>query len=268
MSERPVLETRVGRQDWGEYHFRGRRVFAELAGRMRYWEMVSLAVEGPPISAEDSIVLDDVCCCAIAADPRIPALKLGRIVASYGSSMIGFASIFLPLEGGLFGPWSCLPAANLLIELRDAVGPEPDEAAVERVLRARLDRGGRVHGFGVPVREYDERVQALNKCLEVRGRTGRPYWKLMRAAEAVMIRLKGAGANLGAGFAAVCMDIGFKAEQTPFVAISLVMPCILSTAAEGAAQSPAVLRRIPDEFVAYDGPGPRVSPRAAAAARR
>jgi len=263
MVDPPLLHTTVGRQEWGEYHFRGFRVFAELAGRLRYWDMVSLSLGGPKISADDAVVLDDVCSCAIAADPRIPALKMGRLVGSYGSPMIAFASIFLPLEGGLFGPWSCLPAAHLLLEIEAAVGDNPTEETVEAALRDRMNRGGRIHGFGVPVREYDERVQALDKILQQRGRTDRRYWKLMKLAEAVMVRMKGAGANLASGFAAVCMDIGFKADQTPFVAISLVLPCVFATAYEGAEQAPEVLRRIPDEFIEYLGPPPRISPRAA-----
>ena len=262
--ERPTLVTHVGHSEHDEHHFRGYRVFEELAGREPFWTYASLAVGGPRVDAAMCGVLDDLTACVLAADARIPPPKLTHFAGAYGGAMATFGTAYTALDGALLGPWPTRAAAELLRDLAHEVeGSTADEAAVGAALAPRLVRGRQLVGFGVPARKVDERVRALGRCLEARGRADGRHWQLLMTAQGVL----GRPANIAGGVGAVLLDLGYEPRQAPFMTSCFVVPTLLAHAIEAAETQAEILRHIPEAWVDYVGEGPRPSPRALAAAK-
>jgi hypothetical protein len=256
------LTTHVGRHDWGDNRFRGFTVGAELVGHVRLWDLFSLAIGGPRLADADQAVLDDVCAAATAADPRIPPLKMARLIGAYGSEASAHATVLL-LDQALFGAAPTLPAGAYLVELRAVAGEPVDTDAVRQRVTDGVARRARAPGFGVPGRPRDERVAAIALALARRGRDTGAHWRVMVAAEEILAARSQRSANIAAAFAAVALDLGFQPQQLPPLAALVLLPAIAANAAEAAQQAPAALRQLPAESIAYVGTPPRVSPRSA-----
>lgn len=265
MNDREPIRTRVARAMWDEHHHFGHRVFAELAGSESYVGLLALAVGAPRLSAQDRCVLDDMCAVLTVAEPRIWPNKVSRLVASYGRVVPAMLAGCLCFESELIGPWTTGQTAENLVDLRSAVGDDPSDEALDAALRALLERRKRLLGFGVPFRPKDERLVALGTCIERRGRQHRAYWRFSQRLWAAMRRWKGLEPNIGSGIAAAMLDLELTPEQIPALTIALNINIFLANAYEGARQSPAILRSMPDDHIDYVGAAPRMSPRALAA---
>ncbi len=261
---KPSLPTRVARADWGENWFFGLRVGADMAGRDSYMSALALASGGKHIDERDARVLDDVAVCFTAADPRIWPLKIARVASSYGSHGIAYACAHMALEGGMIGPCPATPAAKLFAKFHDELGANPTDDAVDAHVQAHLDSGGRFFGFGVPYRDIDERVVALERCLVARGRADGPHWKLMRSIERALVKQKKLPVNIVGAAAAVELDMGFTPEQIGVLMTGAASLSFIANAVEGATQKPELLQRLPRELVRYVGRAARQSPRAQA----
>ncbi len=261
------ITTRVARADWGENHFRGYRVNGQLVGTDGWASVLSLAAGGPRLGKEDAALVEDLAICSLAADPRIWPLKAARLVATYGSAFAGIASGHLLLAGAMMGPEPTGAAANLLIELATKLGDRADDPAAVQELVDDLLANGRVPGFGVAFRGADERVNAIKGCIATRGRESGPYWRLLSALEAAVRARRELHVNLGLAAAAVLLDVGMRPDTITFVMSAYLDVCFYANAVEGAEQKSEVLRRLPDDAVRYEGPPPRVSPRAALAGK-
>lgn len=263
--DQPTLQTRVGRADWGENHFFGHRVCAELCGEDGFWSQVSLAVGGPRLGADLAAVLDDVSMCVNCADPRIWPLKLARVMSSYGRMSTAFAVGPLFFEDGLIGPFSVRAAAEHLVHLRAERerSPQALEAALEAAVWSIRARDAKIWGYGLHRdAKVDERVDALSRCVERHGRADGPYWRTLLAAHDVIRARYDIPINIAGAAAAVCLDLGYTPRQLAGLAFFFFTPMFLAHAMEGSAQAPEVLRRLPDEAIAYEGRPPRPSPRA------
>jgi hypothetical protein len=259
-----VIETRVGRADWGENQFCGYAVHEALAGHEGWAGALALAIGRRRISAEDAALLDDAAVCTIAADPRIWPLKITRLVNSYGSVLAGFCAGHL-LEEAVLGPWPSRTAAKFLVEVHDALGDRVGDAgAVEDLLLGELARGRKLPGVGVPFRPVDERLAAFAECVKRRGRDSGTYWKLMTAIDDVVHRHKKIRVNQILALAAAMLDVGFTTDQVPVLTTAMLDLCYYANAVEGAEQRPEMLRRLPVDCVDYVGREARLSPRAAA----
>ena len=258
-----AIATRVGWSIPGDHYWFGRRFGSEVAGQASVGQLLAHAVGSETLTPEALAVLDDLSSVMSVADPRIWPLKLGRLVASYGGGMAAVAAVGLAFDSDFIGPWTCGQAAQLLVDLRDELGAEVHaEEAVERVMRRRFEQRIRLIGFGVPARAEDERVVALRACLGRRGREQMTHWRLLETLSAVLFRTRKLRPNIGLGVAAASLDAGFAPAQIGYLAVALMQNVIMANAVEGAAQAPAVLRKMPAATLSYKGAAPRRSPRA------
>lgn len=251
-----VLVTRVGHAGHGHNHFMGFDVAEDLAGSFDIWSTLAIAVGFRPLDPAEAGVLDDVAVCALASDPRIWPLKLVRVASAYGSRSAALAAFSVACDHALIGPSISGDAAEFL-----ATFAAVDLEVLPRMVGERLAKYVLPPpGFGVPFRDVDERVVALEHCLERRGRSSMPTWTRLRAVERIVIEARGAPVNIGGAVAAALLDVGLSPEHIR--ALPLALPGVLANAVEGARQAPEVLRRLPDDMLEYRGPAPRKSPRA------
>lgn len=258
------IVSRVAALGFPEHRFRGHAVFAELVGAESYASMIALAVSGRRLSQSEAAVLDDLAAVTTVADPRIWPLKLTRVVSSYGSLLAGFAAGQLPLEGDRIGPPITVHAAQMLVDLRTAVGdrfPARDEIVKEA--RLLVAKNTRLVGYGIPFRPYDERYVVLRERLIARGRSGLPFFVLHDVLNDVVREVRNLPPNIGIGTAAMLLDLGFTPHEAAAVVHFVNQHVFIANAFEGAQQMHESLRRLPDDAVCYGGMPPRQSPRAA-----
>lgn len=260
-----TLPTRVGRASGDHNEYFGYSVSSELAGAETVTGLIAMAVTGRRPSEEVRAVLDDIGVVVTVADPRIWPLKLTRLVSAYGRSLPAVAAAYLCVEDGAVGHWTGGTGAARLIELHASIcGRVDDREAIAREVERVLGGNGRWMGFGVPFRQEDERVVALRRRLEARGRAGLPYWRLFESVSAVVLELKRLRPNISIAVGAACLDLGFTPRQASLLSVALGQTDYLANAVEGAEQAPEVLRELPAQNVRYVGPPARPSPRFAA----
>ena len=260
------LKTHVGRARWDEHDYHGFELFGELAGKESFSSLVALAVSGRRVPPEDWPVLDDIAAIVGVADPSIWPLKITRVISSYGRVLPAMACASLLYESHHVGPLTAVQGAASLRAIHDALGPSNpddsyDDAAVERAIVAYLSRTRRLAGFGVPFRAQDERLVALRKCITLRGRERKKFWVLNEKYMDVVRRERGLEPNVSIATCAVLLDLGFQADEVPFICYAFHQHAQLANAVEGARQAPEILRRLPPEKVRYMGVPPRASPR-------
>ena len=259
------LRTRVAHAGWADHRLRHRWLFGEVLGRVNLTRLTVLALTGRELDGDAAAMVDDLAVVTSVAEPRIWPLKVARLVASYGGTMAGFAAGCLWADQARVGFWTSGRAAASLVALAEALGDgagDPDRVAAE--VRRRLTRGEVIVGFGVPFRDEDERVVALRRQVQARGRDAGRYWTLLEHLAAAMRAERGVGVNIGLGLGAVLLDLDFEPEAISVLAVGLGHHTFLANAHEGAVQGAPALRHLPEEAVAYVGADPRPSPRAAA----
>jgi len=255
-------ETRTAHWGWDEHRYFGHRVFEELAGKETLTGLTVLSVLGRRLSPDETGVVDDAACTLTLADPRIWPLKLTRLVAAYGATLPAAAAGLLSEEDARIGPWTGARAAELLVELRAAIGERVDDQAfVREVVHAYLAQHRFVWGFGTPFRGRDERLVALRECMRRRGRDALAHWRLMDAISDVVVEARGTQPNMGMGFAAAFLDLALSPHQVGALASAVMQHMFMAHAVEGSAQG-ASLRELPERYVAFAGRAPRLSPRA------
>lgn len=265
----PSVSTRVAHWGWHEHRFYGHRVFDELLGRESFVGLTALSICGRRLSSECCAVLDDAAVALTLADPRIWPLKLTRLVASYGSPVAAAAAGLCMLEGAQIGPWTTGEAARVLEELKELLGDRmSDRQFMREMLQSYVQERNFLWGFGTPFRSEDERLVAFRRALAARGRDTLPYFSLLEAVATVVRELRGWEVNIGAGFAAACLDMGIDPRDIPPLTTSLMQHTFFSNAVEESRQASAALRQLPNAFVTYRGPRPRKSPRATAVSGR
>jgi hypothetical protein len=263
MTERtpPVLNTRVAHCGYGDTQFRGYSVRRDLVGKSGYWNSISLALDGPRLSDDQEAILDGLAVASLNADPRVWPLRLARLLASYGSVSIGVAGSIIAMEGAVVAGPAIGQAAHLLVELENFTEHDALEAEVSR----RLEAGQRLMGYGVPNRDRDERVLALMPLVDKYELAAGHFWKLAHAIEVVAVAKKPSlKLNVGAASSAIYLDLGFRPEQIGMLATLMLLNNIVANAYEGAVQAEPMLLELPREFVTYQGPASRLSPRAMA----
>lgn len=263
------VKTRSAHWGWEEHRYFGKRVFGELTGQESLSGLLALSVVGRLLPPDCVGLIDDVAGAVTLADPRIWPLKLTRLLASYGSTMPAVAAGLLMEEDARIGPWACVHAARTLLALREELAENADhpDRVRESVMRS-LGSRAFVWGFGTPFRPYDERLVALREHVARRGRDGLPFYRLMNATADIVRETRGVEPNLGIALAAIFLDMGLTPDQIGALVAGLMQHMFFAQAVEGAAQSDAVLRRLPDTSLDYEGREPRQSPRALNARER
>lgn len=264
MSDRPTVRTRVAQFDYDDNRFCGYSIRDELAGKSGYWTTISLALGGPRLTPDQERVLDGLATAAVNADPRVWPLKVTRLLASYGSSAMGIGGSFIALGGGFVGAPAIEGAARLLTQLAE-VERTGGRTAVEREVLDRIARGQRLMGFGVPSRERDERVVAAAGLIEQFQLDQGRHWQLMLVIEGVAVTQKETlRLNIGAASSAIFLDLGFTVTQIGTLAALMLLNNMVANATEGAEQKSPLLQEFPRDYVRYEGPPDRSSPRALA----
>ena len=150
-----------------------------------------------------------------------------------------------------------------MTELRRTVGdfiddPEVVAQAVGDLVRS----GGRILGFGVPLRPSDERMDALRAYATRSGLDRGAHWRLQEALAGHLEKERGVQRNICLGLAAVLLDLGYPAHQTSALAHFLSQNVFVANAFEAAQQRSPEMQKLGDEHVDYVGPARRQSPRA------
>lgn len=163
----------------------------------------------PTEAQEDAIRRALVAACdhGVAA----PSTATARVVASTrGAPAVAIAAGLVAFAGPAHGGAASACAA-LLVEVAEAGG----EAAAESAVRARLDAGDRIPGFGHPYHSADPRVPGL---------LGAPlpaqrFRALARAVEAAIVGIKGERLrmNADAAVAALLLDAGLRPRAVDLV---------------------------------------------------
>jgi len=245
----------VAKTGWGDHRFQGHAVYAELLGHTSTGQLLALTL-GVKLTPNEGALIDEMFVSSLLADPHIWPLKLTRVAGAYGgSTMTGLTAGLLSAEGPITGAGPVTPMAELLDRL---VQLDPDAAL--REVRALLDAGSRLPGFGVPARKVDERVVALSRCVIARGQHQRPHWLLWgRIADET--RTRGVEPNIASAFTAAALDLGFPPERVEALFVLALLPCFLANAVEGAEQRAEILQEVPGVDLEYRGPARRESSR-------
>jgi hypothetical protein len=260
MRTTPSVPTRVAHAGDGAHRYFGYDLFAELLEKETFASLMALSIIGRRLTHEETELLDCLSVVMSVADPRIWPLKINRLIGAYGGTLAAFCSTQMCVEGDLIGMWPAGHAAQFLVELRAGL-PQADECC-DADLEAFLATRKRLIGYGVAFRERDERLDALRECLQRRGRTNLPFWQLQERVSEVVSRTRKIGPNIVIGAAAMLLDLGFDAHEASAISHFFNLNVHVANAVEGAAQAPAILRRLPDHSINYIGTPPRMSPRA------
>ncbi|MDP9002867.1 MAG: hypothetical protein M3O46_22485 [Myxococcota bacterium] len=260
-----MIRTRVARNIEGDNLYFGHWTLRDLLARETMTGLMCMAATGRRPSDEERGVLDIIAVALCSADPRIWPLKLTRLVASYGGTLAGLGAGQLAMEGKHIGPWVIGHAASLLILLREGLAePVNDASAIDAAIWDFIASRRRMVGYGVPLRERDERMEALGVQMSKMGRDGLPYWQLQQALSTAMNRRWRVAPNAAIGIAAILLDLGYSPSQASAVSTFLNQNVFAANAFEAAQLRAPEMQRLPQEHVAYVGPALRVSPRARA----
>ncbi len=266
------LKTRLAHAGWDDHRLRGRSLFKEVLGdNTAFWDLWSFSLGGPELNETDRRVLDAMATCYTAADPRIPPLKLIRILSSYGSVMAAIAGGLAYQENAQIGIWPVDAASSDLIDIHRSVrkqtsstshSDEKVKQAIREVLGKWAAKRRRPAGFGVPARPSDERVKALRKRMEALNRDNGRYWLLAHHVEEILARKRPIPLNIAGACGAACLDMGFTPRQIGVFAIAFAIHAFAGNAFEGSEDTVEILQKLPDSFILYTGPKDRISPRA------
>jgi hypothetical protein len=260
---KPVIVTRVAHAGPDDHRFFGHGVLGELLGHETETGLLAMAILGRRVTADEKGVLDALAVSLTAADPRIWPLKASRIVASYGEMLAGLAAGQLAMMGTYTGPRVIAGAAEHLARLCAALGDESREDRIRLRVVDHMNGGERLAGYGIPMREQDERLVALRAFMIRAGRSELPHWRAQESLSLAMWRDRKLAPNIGIGQAAALLDLGCTPAQAGALAISLIQQDFTSNAFEAAQQCSTAMQRLPDECVKYEGPPPRRTPRGA-----
>jgi hypothetical protein len=258
----PVLPTRVSLAEWDEHLYFGHRLFEDLTGTLPLAGLVGMAVSGRRLDAEQCALLDEMAGSLGIADPHIWPLKVTRLASAYGRPLPAVAAGALLFDSDYVGPLAIGHCASALVAISEAIGGTPDADRIRASTRAYLAKHGRICGFGVPFRDIDERLVALRRCVERRGRHVGHFWRMSKHVAEAVKQEKNIEPNIGLGIASAALDLGFEPRHIGVLAFAFTFPPQLANSVEGAAQAPEVLRELPAEFIEYVGAPPRKSPRA------
>ena len=258
-----LVPTTIARAGFTDHQFCGHKLYDELVGSEAFAGLIALALgRNERLSPGDVALLDDVMAVLAVADPHIWPLKVVRLAASYGQSMVGVGAGILSLEGAFIGVHPCNAIARLLDDALRYVGDLDDRDRIEEAARRFFLSSKTIPGFGVPFRPQDERVVKLTECVRARGCADRPYWKLFLGISEYITAERGLSPNIGSALGAVALDLGFLPERVGLFALCTVMSTLVANAREGAEQEKDVLKELPAGRIRYRGPAARVSPRA------
>jgi hypothetical protein len=211
-------------------------------------QMLVCGITGRIHDRDDMIVVDDIVTAMSSADPRIWPFKITRLAAAYGSAALAVGATLVASQGAIFGANKFQEIAEVLIDLRHRI---IDEQVDDEHLAAILQPGKA--GFGVLYGRYDARFDALVQQAAKRGRDQRAFMQVCQRAAHIARTKLNVEPHVFVAIAALCLDMGMTPYQAGVFGMLPLFHDALANAAEGAAQQPAVLRRLPTSSIRYEG---------------
>lgn len=247
--------------------FCGAAVFAELARDVvDPAELLARACGVAAMSADDREVVRLIALVTTSPDVRVWPLKLARTLACYGNVHAGLHGAQLINRNDVIGPGVASGGAGSLRWIEARAGAGADDAAVEAAVIAHLEERGRIGGFGVPLRKYDERLIALHHFLADHPASERPMWRLFLQVARVIRARQQIEPNVAIALSALMLDLGMApARCGPFLSLMMAHN-YAAHALEAADHDGPWLQVIPDDAIDDRSPPLRRSPAATAAA--
>ncbi len=235
----------------------------EMMGRMTFGEAIYLLLVGELPSPAIGRMVEAILVSCIDHGPTPPSTIAARNVATTGATLRGCVATGVLGFGRFFGgdiqsTMDMLDAG--LARVREGT---PLKEAAAAMVGQYHDRGELPPGFGHRYHTRDPRAARLFQMaleLEIDG----PHGGFIRAME---LELHGgpskveqqAPVNIDGAIAAVCGDLGIKAEIADGLFMISRIPGIVAHALEEKERHEPLRRIDPEEFV-YDGPGQRRLP--------
>lgn len=241
---RPIQ--RAGHIGDADNRFCGAPVFAELAPRgADAIDLIARAAGLPPLSRVDRDALRLVTLCVTSPDARVWPLKVARTLASYGSAAAGLYGAQLGNGGTIMGPGTAANGARSLAWLRARIGDDPTDDAIAEAIAAHTATRGRLAGFGVPLREQDERVLGLRRLAAAHPMAARPHYRLVERVIDVMRAREGVEPNIVAYAVAIFLDLGLAPHRAGILLSLLMTQNFAAHAIEAADTDGDALRELP-----------------------
>jgi citrate synthase len=231
--EPPEFTTAISRVTPGEVNVRGYDA-RDLIRNATASEAAFLTIRGRRPTPSELRVFDAILCSCVDHGLVNTLSVTGRYVMS------GAASLPAAIAAGVlcFGPYTGTAnlTAELLLELVEAHGETPDDAAIDSALRRRREKREPIPGLGHPVhREIDPRTTTVREVADEEGLIG-PYVELLdrvreRGSELVGRELV---LNVDGLMGALLLEIGFSPEEMLAANVIAAVPGIAAHAIEEA----------------------------------
>ncbi len=256
------FETKIACAGYGAIDVRGRSMLDGTQHRHDFWSMNAIAMGHRALNQEEVEVLDILCNVVVIGDPRLWPYRVQRLVGAYGDPYLTTATGLAFYSGGSLGPPSVEKCMAQLQALRAAVGPTPSLDAVREWVEGQLEKHEIIAGYNVVARPTDERNDFVMPILREMGWTRRPWFELVALLDKAMAELKSIQPNAASMISAVFHEIGLTPRQGGLMTLSFMNWAVMANADEAVDDVYADLRRLPDEWVQWNGASPRRSPRA------
>jgi citrate synthase len=247
------IKTKVGKALFVDHIFCGYSVARELLETETFWSTLSMAVGGRRLSASESQLFDKISTVVLGADPRIWPLKISRLVSSFGSTYAGVSGVYMALEGSNYGPFVMAAASRMIKECVDS-------SDYKKVLRQLFDNKLKIPGFGVPIREMDERVLAIRGYVKKTDLAGK-YLNTLEDMEDFLLETKGLRVNIGGYLSALLLDFGYQPEQIGILGPVSVFVSLVANSYEESVQQNPQIQYLREDDLEYVGPAKRTSER-------
>lgn len=195
-----------------EVLIRGRKL-SELIGSLSFAEAMFLLLTGREPTKAQARVLDALLVASMEHGIAPPSM-IARCYASYGTSiqaaMAGGIMAFGDTMGG-----AGEQLAKMLSEEVATLDGDTSDAALQRLAKEIVARGGRIPGYGIPLHGADPRSPKMLAIAREEGCFG-PYGRLTELIEQEIERVRGKAVplNLDGVGAAVILDLGFPWQLT------------------------------------------------------
>jgi hypothetical protein len=194
-----------GRDD---HALRGRWIFADVAGKMTFFQAAIFAITGIELSPEHASMLEELAVVCFSADARAWPMTVTRRVAARGGGPAAAVVAGQAMMGStMLAGAAAADCARFLHRARSSAVEGRD---VDGFVRDVLAQRERVMGFGRPVVGPDERVPRMEAALWRHGRGDLTFVSLLRAADAAFLAQRGLRSTAAAWAAAALSDFGMS----------------------------------------------------------
>jgi citrate synthase len=234
----------------------------EMMGRLTFGEAIYLLLVGELPSPAIGKLVEAMLVSFIDHGPTPPSTLAARNVATTGATLRGCVAAGVLGFGRFFGGDIQSTMEMLDQGLAQVRNGKPMKKAAEEMVAQYRDRGELPPGFGHRIHSFDPRAARLFHMaveLELDGEHVRFIRSMDMALHQGVDESKQAPLNIDGAIAAVCSDLGVKAEVADGLFMISRIPGIVAHALEEHERHEP-LRRIDPEDFEYDGPGQRRLP--------